>query len=366
MTASGTAPLGGSARQVVVRGSMRIAGAGKAVPTCRTPDGPLPVVTNADVLRAIDPEGAWPARKRAALERMLAGTGTTQRHWSHWVGGPAHPGEPDAVDLAAEALSAALADAGRDVSELDLVILALNTSTLPNLPAASVLGDRLGYRGPSFDLKAGCAGSLYSLQLAAMALNSGYGRVAVVGSDTMSRYVDPAALQGFLNVGDAAAALVLEPAGRPNWRSALDGAYETWNQAGVFGQLPPTQEALESGAYFYRGAPTATRDAVVSRYAGSLTALMTASDMLLRDVGLWIPHQVGLPILEDVRKALGPDAPTPYYNLDRYGNTGAASLLLALRDCRAEGRLPKGGPLALSALGGGMRWGAALWEHPLT
>lgn len=337
---------------IVIRGSLRLLGAGMALPTCQAPDGPKRPVTDDDVL-AILAEGQGD-RQREAARRMVASSGVHARYWSRWIGGPSRPDEPSAVDLAEAACRAALEDAGVPIAEVKLLILALSTSTLPTIATATPLAARLGYRGPSFDLKGGCAGTLYALHLAAQ-LAPAYGRVLVVGADTMSRYVDRHALAGFVNVGDGAGALVLGPAAAPNFVSAIDGAYDTWDVAGVFGALPPAADAGEPDAFAFRGTPTRLREPIAAAYHASLAHLLAHEGLAGRDVAAWIPHQIALPLIRGIAEGLGV---TPFINGDRYGNTGAASLPIALAEARRTLGRER---VALSALGGGMRWGSALW-----
>lgn len=341
------------AEPVVVTGGLRVLGAGMALPTCQAPDGPRRPVSNADVL-AILAEGQTD-RQREATRRMLEASGVRARYWSRWVGGPPRPDEPSAVDLAQQACQAALADAGAAVADVRLLILALSTSTLPTIATATPLAARLGYRGPSFDLKGGCAGTLYALHLASQ-LMPAYGRILVVGADTMSRYVDRQALAGFVNVGDGAGALLLGPADRPNFASAIDGDYATWDVAGVFGALPPAMEGGEPDAFTFRGTPTRLREPIAAAYRASLAHLLAHEGVAAADLAAWIPHQIALPLVAGIAEAVGV---RPFVNGDRYGNTGAASLPIALLEARPSlGRAQ----VALSALGGGMRWGSAIWE----
>lgn len=350
-------PAAGPADQpgpIVVRGGLRVLGAGVALPTCLAPDGPKRPVGNADVL-AILGEGQGD-RQREAARRVLESSGVRERYWSRWIGGPGRADEPSAVDLAEAACRDALADAGLSIGEVRLLILALSTSTLPTIATSTPLAARLGYRGPSFDLKAGCAGTLYALHLASQ-LMPAYGRILVVGADTMSRYVDRQALAGFVNVGDGAGALVLGPSPAANFVSALDGAYATWDVAGVFGALPPAQEGGEPDAFAFRGTPTRLREPIAQAYQASLSHLLAHEGVAPADLAAWIPHQIALPLIQRIAQALGV---RPFVNGDRYGNTGAASLPIALAEARAElGR----SRVALSALGGGMRWGSALWTE---
>lgn len=336
---------------VVLRGSLKLLGAGVALPTCQAPDGPRRPVTNADVLGIL--AAGQTDRQREAARRMLEASGVRERYWSRWVGGPPRPDEPTAVDLAEEASRAALADAGAAIDDVRLLILALSTSTLPTIATATPLAARLGYRGPSFDLKGGCAGTLYALHLAGQ-LAPAYGRILVVGADTMSRYVDRHALAGFANVGDGAGALLLGPADRPNLASAIDGDYATWDVAGVFGALPPAVEGGE--AFTFRGTPTRLREPIAAAYRASLAHLLAHEGVAPSGLAAWIPHQIALPLVAGIAEAVGV---RPFVNGDRYGNTGAASLAIALAEARATYGRSK---VALSALGGGMRWGSAIWE----
>jgi 3-oxoacyl-[acyl-carrier-protein] synthase-3 len=338
---------------VVARGGLKLLGAGKALPTCMAPDGPKFPVTNDDVL-GILAAGATD-RQIEAARRVIATTGVQTRYWSRWVGGPVLADEPTASDLGYEAAVAALADAGATIAEVRLVIVALSTSTLPTIASCTPLVAKLGYEGPSFDLKGGCAGTLYALHLASQ-LMPVYGRILVIGTDTMSRYVDRHALQGFLNVGDGAGALLLGPSDTPNFVSAIDGAYSTWDAAGVFTTIPPAADAVDANPWNFGGKPTQLRDAIAEAYRSSLQHLLTHERVPPSELAAWIPHQIALPLVHGISEAFGLN---PFVNGDKYGNTGAASLPIALGEARAQYGKSR---VALSALGAGMRWGSALWE----
>lgn len=342
---------------IVVRGSLKLVGSGIALPSCPTPEGPREVVSNEDVV-AIVGANARSDRERQAMARLIAANGCLNRHWSHRIGGPAHPDEESVDSLAERAARAALADAGLGGEDVDFLILALSTSTFPTIATSTPIGERLGYRGPSMDLKAGCAGSLYALQLASTMLAAGYRRILVVGADTMSKYVDATALKGFITVGDGAGAVVLERGTDANFVSLLTGDYGTWDTAGVFGTLPPRAETLPE--FWFKGAPTQLREPIAQRYRESLLHLLSHEGMGLGDLEAWVPHQISLPLLQEVYDSLETPSMWFFHNFGQYGNTGSASLLIALHEAR--GSLGSGWT-ALSALGGGMRWGAALWKE---
>jgi 3-oxoacyl-[acyl-carrier-protein] synthase-3 len=337
----------------LIKGSLKIRGSGVAVPECRGPDRVYPSISNADVSRIIA-GGTASDREVAALTRLMASSGGHTRYWCDWIGGKPDAQAPDAVDLALQAAKCALEDGQLGISDIDLVILALSTSTLPTIASTSPLCDRLGHRGPSFDLKAGCAGSLYALHLASVLLTTGYLRVLVIGVDTMSKYMDPDTLKGFPTVGDAAGALVLEAGASQNFVSLLDGEYSTWATAGVFGPLPPRFDQLD--AYAFQGAPTRLKERIAEAYFESLKTLLQQTGTTPSDLAAWVPHAMALPVVQAVAARF--DGLTLFECFSRYGNTGSASLLLALHEARRGLQ----GPIALSALGAGMRWGAAHWS----
>jgi 3-oxoacyl-[acyl-carrier-protein] synthase-3 len=334
-------------------GSLKIRGSGAALPACLGPDQVYPAISNAAVVQIVVGSHAS-EREAQALARLMSAGGSLTRHWCHWIGAAPNDQESDAVELAYEAAQHALEDAHVSIAEIDLVILALSTSTLPTIASTSPLCARLGYRGPSFDLKAGCAGSLYALHLASVLLMTGYRRILLVGVDTMSKYMDPVTLKGFLTVGDGAGALVLESGANANFLSFLDGEYSTWDTAGVFGPLPPRFDRMD--AYTFQGTPTRLKDSIVEAYVESLHTLLEQSGTVPSQLDAWVPHVMALPLAQAVAARF--DGLRLYERFSRYGNTGSASLLLALHDARRE----LTGPIALSALGAGMRWGAARWS----
>ena len=338
----------------VTTGSLRILSSGIALPVCPSPTGPRSIITNDDLARILTTPGL-PERRVQAIYRLIRDQEGTTRHWSHWIGAPAHPDEPDAVTLGAEAARNALDEAGLAVEDIDLLILSLSTSTLPTIATSTPLAVALGYRGPSLDLKAGCAGSLYALHLASSLLASGYRRILVVGTDTMTKYLDPESLLGFLNVGDAAGALILERGAGDNFVSSLDGEYSTWDVTGVLDPLPPRPDAK----IVIRGAPGQLRETIAHRYRESFLSLLDRAGVPLGDVEAWVPHQISLPLLREIHEGFETPTLRLVLNGDRYGNTGAASLYIALHEHR---RGFGEGWVGLSALGGGMRWGAALWK----
>jgi 3-oxoacyl-[acyl-carrier-protein] synthase-3 len=341
---------------VLTTGSLQLLGSGIAVPTCPGPDGPKPVITNADVATALAGLAATD-RKRRAIERMLADSGCQQRHWSHWIGDTPQAGEETTATLATAAARAALQDAGLTVGDLDMLILAHSTSTLPTIATSTPVAEALGYQGPSLDLKAGCAGTLYALQMASALLSIGYRRILIIAADTMSKYVDTQALLGWPNVGDGAGAVVVGRGREPNFVCGLFGEYSTWQAAGVLDTLPP-----QAGAGFVmRGSLAAHQELIVSRYADSLRLTATHAGLRLADLAGWIPHQISPALLTAAWKSWDTPDMRMLLNHDRYGNTGAASLLMALHEFRAE---TGAGWTGLSALGGGMRWGAAVWKDP--
>ena len=247
----------------------------------------------------------------------------------------------------------AIKHAGLVPDEVELAIVATCTPD-QQLPATSALvHDGLGLRGGAFDVGAVCAGFVYSLVVGATLLDSGgMGAVLVVGSDTLTRNVDPDDRGTMPLFGDAAASVVLErstnaDAGLLTWDLGCDGS------AASILQVPPGERYIHmEGQEVFRRAVRA----VVS----SVGATLARAGMRARDVDLFVPHQANARIIALAAERIGVPPERTMVNVDRYGNTSAASIPLALAEAADEGRLKAGDVVLLSGFGAGMTWASAL------
>jgi len=291
---------------------------------------PDKVVTNDDLSATLETSDAW------IVER----TGIKQRH----VGGLTSA-------LAIDAGNKALADAGVQPSEVDLLILA---TTTPDdiVPATSAaVQDGIGLtRAGAFDLNAACSGFVYGLVAAHGLIELGIRNILLVGSDTLSRITDWNERTVAILVGDGAGACVLRSSEGPGqllgWDLGTDGSLRSLLYC-------------EHGGYMIMDGKELFRRAVRTVVDSSVAALERAG-LKASDVGLFVPHQANARIIQAVGQRLGIPEDRWVVTIDRYGNTSSASIPLALADALATGRLGDGSTVLLSGFGGGMTWASAV------
>ena len=324
-----------------------IAGWGTAVPEGR--------LTNADLERRVDTSDQWIVERTGIRERRVAG-----------------PDETTAT-LAVAAGAAAIKSAGITPLDVELLIVATATPEQPIPHTGAFVGDRLGLRCGSFDLGAGCAGFVYELVAGGSLLaTGGLGHVLVIGSETLSRIIDPADRTTCILFGDAAAALVLEASpddgpGLLAFDLGCDGSLAGLLQVPAGGsRRPTTAETLAEGLQFLQmQGPEVFRRAVrvVVESAG---ATLGRAGVASSQVDWFVPHQANARIIEAAANRLGIPPERTIVNISRYGNTSAASIPLALAEAADDGRLEDGQLILLSGFGAGMTWGSALlrWGRP--
>jgi 3-oxoacyl-[acyl-carrier-protein] synthase III len=322
----------------------RIAGLGRAVPP--------KVVTNDDLAMIVDTNDEW----------IRSRTGIAERHF---VG----PGESTAT-LAVEAGRAALEEANVSPEDVDLVILGTSSPDYIVFPStACIVQQELGLRrAGAFDLSAACSGFVYGLVNASQFIQTGSMRhVLVIGSDTLSRYLNFADRTTCVLFGDGAGAAVVsatdQPGGLMSFVLGSDGGGGEYLNVPVGGsRTPATPEDIKAGRQ-----SIVMNGREVYRFSTTVPAeaLVRAAEMAGCTVGgldLVVAHQANVRILQTVAKNLGVPDDLFYSNVDRFGNTSAASVPLALYDARAEGRLRPGNHIGLMGFGAGLTWATAIWH----
>lgn len=312
---------------------------------------PSKVLTNEDLSRMVDTSDEWITSRTGIRERRIAADDETT------------------ATLATNAGRDALAVAGLDPSQLDLVIVA-TASPDYLMPATGVLVARdLGAtRAAGFDLNAACTGFVFGLATGAGFVSSGmYRNVLVVGVDLLSRYLDWTDRNTCVLFGDGAGAVVLSaseaPGGLLGWQLFTDGTgAEGIIIPGGGTAHPLSAETLDRGLQFLRMAGKEVYRYATRQLAESTRAAVAAAGLRMDDVDLFLYHQANLRILESVRDLLGISGDKVYVNLDRYGNTSAASVPMALTEAVASGRVQVGDRLLMGAFGAGYTAGAAVVE----
>ncbi|CAA9573427.1 MAG: 3-oxoacyl-[acyl-carrier-protein] synthase, KASIII [uncultured Truepera sp.] len=315
-----------------------LAGTGSFVP-----EGKL---TNADLEAMVDTSDEWIMTRTGISERRIASP------------------EQATSDLAYEAATAALADAGLAADALGLIVVGTSTPDHIFPSVACKLQARLGC-GPTtaFDVNAACTGFLSALQVAEQFLRTGAAEHAlVVGADTMSRIIDYRDRGTCILFGDGAGAFVLSRSDTPGLfasRTYSDGAhYDKLYVCGGGSRAPSEGHVphikMNGRAIFQlavRAMVSATED------------VLKASGLTLADVDYLVPHQANKRILSAVADALGVPFERVINTIREYGNNSAASVPLAFDLAVKDGRIQRGDTVALSAFGGGLAWGAALLTY---
>lgn len=314
---------------------------------------PPRVVTNEELSRRLDTSDTW----------IRTRTGIGQRHF-------VEPGQATS-DMAVEAGRRALRSAGTDT--VDAVVVATTTPDRPCPATAPVVASRLGLTGAAaFDVSAVCTGFVYGLASAAGLIAAGVAeRVLLIGADTYSAIVDPDDRTNAIIFGDGAGAVVLR-AGDPDEPGAVghfdlgsDGANEEMIMVAAGGSRQRTSEAEPSRAdrHFSMRGKEVFRHAV-TRMAASARTTLELADRKAEDIDHFVPHQANLRILRSVADDLGLPADRCVSNVESVGNTGAASIPLALSDALARGTLRPGDNVLLTAFGGGLTWGSCFLTWP--
>jgi len=318
----------------------KITGTGSAVPDA--------VLSNSDLEKMVETSDEWITTRTGIRERRIADDGTASS------------------DIAHEAAQKALEAADVGPGELDAVVVGTVTPDFLFPSTACVVQSLLGAKNAcAFDLMAGCAGFLYTLHIAqGMIKSGGAQKILVIGAETLSKIVDFNDRSTCILFGDGAGAVVLEGSDEPGILSSLvssDG--DCWDLLYVpagGSRRPVDRDVLETGdQYIKMKGNDVFRVAVKSMESATVDAVEKAG-LRPDDIDLFVPHQANHRIVEAVRKRLDFPEEKVFLNLDRYGNTSAASVPLALDEAVRSGRVSRGDTVLFAAFGAGFAWGASV------
>jgi len=306
---------------------------------CRVPDR---VVSNDELSQYVDTSDEWIVARTGIRERRIAAR------------------EEALSDLALPACHAALAQAGIDGKDIDLLIVATVTPDMAFPSTGAILADILGAAdAAAYDLSAGCTGFMYALAQAYGMLAGGLSkRALVVGGDILSRILDWTDRSTLVLFGDGAGAVVLEVVpeqGFLGFELGADGGggQNLWLPGSGSRVFDDSERYVKmNGREVFK---FATR--VLGQSAEQLLAVCNHS---VADVDLYIPHQANVRIIDHATRKLGIPSERVVVNVDRYGNTSSGSIPLALADAAADGRLRPGQLVLMTGMGAGLTWGSAL------
>lgn len=312
---------------------------------------PSRILTNADLESMVETTDDWITTRTGIKERRLAAP------------------EETTADMAAAAGRRALEAAGIPADAVDLIIVATITPDRMFPSTACLVQHRLGAgRAAAFDIEAACSGFVYALDIASHFVASHtYNTVLVIGAEKMSSVVDWTDRNTCVLFGDGAGAAVVQ--NRPNAHGILttclgsDGAKASLLELPAGGSAcPATADSVARRLHFLRMDGKETfKNAVNAMVAAGQEALGRCG-ITIADVKCIIPHQANQRILSAVAERLGAREDQVFVNVDRYGNTSAASVAIALDEAVSTGRIGRGDLVLLVVFGAGLTWGAALIE----
>jgi 3-oxoacyl-[acyl-carrier-protein] synthase-3 len=312
---------------------------------------PVRVLTNADLEKMVETTDEWITTRTGIKERRLAG-----------------PDEATS-DLAVAAARKALASAGVTPDQVDLIIVATITPDMLFPSTACLVQHKLGaVRAAAFDIEAACSGFVYALDIASHFVASHtYNTVLVIGAEKMSSVVDWTDRNTCVLFGDGAGAAVLQ--NRPNAHGLLttclgsDGGKAGLLELPAGGSAcPATADSVSKKLHFLRMDGKETFRNAVNAMVSAANEALSRCGVTVADVKCIIPHQANQRILSAVAERLEAREDQLFVNVDRYGNTSAASVAIALDEAVAAGRIQRGDLVLLVVFGAGLTWGAALIE----
>ena len=275
-------------------------------------------------------------------------------------------------DLALEAAKKCLALRGIGPEEVEVIIVATVTPDMMFPATACLLQDKLGARGAwGFDLSAACSGFPYALQVGAKLVESGaHSKVLVVGADVMSSVIDYTDRATCVIFGDGAGAVLIEPCqgdevGMIDYWHEIDGSgAAALNMPGGGSLHPSTAETVAAKMHFVHQEGGAVYKFAVRKMAEAAEKVLQRNGVTGSDLACFIPHQANKRIILATAERLGMDEKCVVINIDRFGNTTAATIPMAMQTALDEGRLKKGDLVLLASVGAGFTVGATLlqWE----
>jgi len=311
---------------------------------------PARVLTNDQLARMVDTSDEWIVTRTGIRQRRVA--------------------EPEEAlsDLALPAARAALAEAGREGSEIELLICATVTPDMAFPSTAVLLAEALGARkAAAYDLSAGCTGFVYALAQAQAVLAADMCRTAlVVGGDVLSKIVDWSDRATCVLFGDGAGAVVLEQVeegGFLGFELGADGSggKDLYLPAGG-SRRPASAETVALGEHYVHMNGREVFKFATRVLVSSAQALLAMLGLTVADVDLYIPHQANIRIIQHAAAKLGIPEEKIVVNVDRYGNTSSGSIPLALADAARDGRLRPGDLVLMTGMGAGLTWGSGVLE----
>ncbi|MEO5885726.1 MAG: beta-ketoacyl-ACP synthase III [Candidatus Limnocylindrales bacterium] len=312
---------------------------------------PSQVLTNKDLERMVDTNDEWIVQRTGIRERRVAAAHETT------------------ASMAAVASLRAIHTAGIDADDIDLILLATLTPDYWMPSTAALVKEAIGNdRAAAMDVSAACSGFVYAYATAQAYITSGMAKhVLVIGAELITRFLDYTDRGTCILFGDGAGAVVMSASEEPGGALGIEmttepqGAYMIWLPAGG-AKSPPSAETVARGEHYIRMEGKETYRFATRTLATTALSSIAKAGLEPADIDLFIPHQANIRIIEAVAKGLDLPMDRMYVNLDRYGNTSAASVPIALAEAVNEGRVKVGDHIVIVAFGAGFTSGAVTIE----
>ena len=308
---------------------------------------PSQVLSNADIEKLVETNDEWIVSRTGIRERRVAAADETTG------------------SMGAVAGLRAIRTAGLDPAEIDIIIVATLTPDYWMPSTAALVKEAIGNtKAAAFDVSAACSGFVYAYATASAYITAGLARhVLVIGAELLTRFIDYTDRGTCILFGGGAGAVVLSASDEPTAPVGIElttepeGAYMIWLPAGG-STSPPSAETIARGEHHIRMEGRETYRFATRTLATTALAAVAKAGWAPGDVDLFIPHQANIRIIEAVAKGLGLPMDKMFVNLDKYGNTSAASVPIALAEAVNEGRVKVGDKVVLVAFGAGFTSGA--------
>jgi 3-oxoacyl-[acyl-carrier-protein] synthase-3 len=308
-------------------------------------------LSNKDLEKMVDTSDEWITKRSGIKNRHIAAD------------------DQAASDLAKEAALVALERAGMTAQDLDMIIVASISGDYLFMPStACVLADKLGVKNiPAFDVLAACTGFIYALATAKAFIESGMKKnILIVGAEALSKFVDYSDRTTCVLFGDGAGAAVISATENKDEaimdiHISADGTYQDFLITPGGGSKNPCSDYVQKEHLnFMKMKGNETFKVAVRTLSGDVKDILENNPIELEDVKFFIPHQANYRIIKAVGDAIGVDDEQLVLTVDKFGNTSAASIPMAMNYIYEEGKLKNGDMMLLDAFGGGLTWGSAL------
>ena len=310
---------------------------------------PERILTNFDLEKIVDTSDEWITERTGIKERRIASENQA------------------ASDLAYEASRLALEKASLKAEDIDLLIAATVTGDMPFPSTACILQHRLGAKNAAaFDINAACSGFLYGLYVADSFVRSGmHKRVLIIGAEVLSKITDWEDRTTCVLFGDGAGAAIVEPTEEERGIISMHinsdgGMWDLLHIPGGGSRYPVSKDSLDKRLHYIKMKGNETFKVAVRTLEDLVLRILKDNKLDPSQLSLLIPHQANLRIIQATADRLGLPMDKVMINLDKYGNTSAASIPIALDEAVMTGRIKDGDYILLEAFGGGLTWASAL------